>query len=205
VDAATLRALERFRASGRSLVLITGRQISHLLPVCPRIELFDRVVAENGGVLYDPGRRHERLLTSKPSPALVAALESRGVAPLSVGRAVIATYEPHAPLVSAVLCELGLSHGVVLNKGALMILPSGVDKATGLGAALADLGVPPSEVIGVGDAENDLAFMARCGWSVAVANALPSVKAQADFVTNGEAGAGVVELIDRLLETPADR
>jgi HAD superfamily hydrolase (TIGR01484 family) len=205
VDAATVRALERYRASGRILVLITGRQVSHLLPHLPRIALFDRVVAENGGVLYDPGPRHERLLTSPPSPELVAALESRGVSPLSVGRAVIATNEPHARAVSAVLRELGLSHGVVLNKGALMILPSGVDKATGLQAALAELGVSPSHVIGVGDAENDLAFMGRCGWSVAVANALPSVKAQADYVTSGEAGAGVVELINDLLERAADR
>ena len=132
----------------------------------------------------------------------MAALESRGVSPLSVGHAVIATYESHASVVSAVLRELGLSHGVVLNKGALMILPSGVDKATGLEAALAELDVSPSQVIGVGDAENDLAFMGRCGWSVAVANALPSVKTQADFVTSGEAGVGVVELINRLVGTP---
>jgi hydroxymethylpyrimidine pyrophosphatase-like HAD family hydrolase len=55
-------------------------------------------------------------------------------------------------------------------------------------------------VLAAGDAENDLAFFAICGVSAAVANALPDVKAAADIVTEGEAGAGVAWLIDRVLE-----
>ena len=54
-------------------------------------------------------------------------------------------------------------------------------------------------MVGIGDAENDHAFLAMCGWSVAVANALDSVKAAADMVTRGARGDGVRELIDELL------
>jgi hypothetical protein len=80
-----------------------------------------------------------------------------------------------------------------------MVLPSGVNKATGLAAALDSLGLSPHNAVGVGDAENDHAFLALCECAVAVAGALPSLKAQVDVVTAGDAGAGVRELIDELL------
>ncbi len=81
-----------------------------------------------------------------------------------------------------------------------MVLPSGVNKATGLSAALEELNLSPHNVVGVGDAENDHAFLSLCEFSVAVANALPMLKERADFVTDGARGRGVVELIDRVLD-----
>ena len=81
--------------------------------------------------------------------------------------------------------ELGLELEIIFNKGAVMILPSGINKATGLAAALKDLGLSPHNVIGVGDAQNDHAFLRMVGHGVAVANALPEVKDTADYVTQG--------------------
>lgn len=72
-------------------------------------------------------------------------------------------------------------------------------KASGLDAALAELGLKAEEVAGVGDAENDHAFLERCGVAAAVANALPSIKERAHFVTQQTHGAGVTELIDWIL------
>jgi len=95
--------------------------------------------------------------------------------------------------------ELGLEWHVIFNKGSVMALPSGVTKATGLYPALEELGISPLQTVGVGDAENDHAFLRLCGVSVAVANALPAVKAAADIVTEGARGAGVTELIERML------
>ena len=80
-----------------------------------------------------------------------------------------------------------------------MVLPSGVNKATGLAALLKEAGVSADEVVGVGDAENDHAFLECCGMGVAVANALPMLKERADFVTKGARGDGVAELIDIIL------
>jgi hydroxymethylpyrimidine pyrophosphatase-like HAD family hydrolase len=93
---------------------------------------------------------------------------------------------------------------VILNKDAVMVLPTGVDKASGLRLALAELDISPEQVVGIGDAENDQAFLRLCGCAVAVANALPAVKAEADLVTAGARGAGVAELIDRLIATAPD-
>jgi len=80
-----------------------------------------------------------------------------------------------------------------------MVLPSGVNKASGLQVALNELRLSPRNTVGVGDAENDQVFLAICEFSVAVANALPPLKEHADLVTAGPHGAGVEELIEKLL------
>lgn len=201
VDDATLAALERLRASRRKLILVTGRQLPDLLDVFPRIDLFDRVVVENGAVLYRPHDRTEQALAEAPPDELVEALRTRGVSPLDVGRVIVATWEPQETAVLDTIRTLGLELQVIFNKGAVMVLPSGVNKASGLDAALLELGLSPHNVAGVGDAENDHAFLSRCECAVAVANALPPLKERADLVTDGARGAGVTELIDRMLAT----
>ena len=119
--------------------------------------------------------------------------------PISVGRAVIATTEPHNQAVLKAIHKLGLELQLTFNKGSVMVLPSGVNKATGLARALAEIGEIASATIGIGDAENDHAFLAACGCGVAVANALPSLKSRAQVVTRSAHGAGVVDVIDELL------
>lgn len=205
IDAATVAALERVVESGRRLVLVTGRELDDLQRVLPRLDLFERVVAENGALLYTPATREERRLAEPPSEALVQALRARGVSPLSVGRCIVATWEPHDGAVLEAIRELGLELHVIFNKGAVMVLPSGINKASGLDAALASLGLSAHNAIGVGDAENDHAFLARCECAVAVANALPSLKDKADIVTAGDHGAGVTELIEELLADDLSR
>jgi hypothetical protein len=96
---------------------------------------------------------------------------------------------------------MGLELQVIFNKGAVMILPASVNKATGLKAALKEMGLSPHNAVGVGDAENDHAFLRYCEFSAAVANALPSVKDTADLVTTGDHGAGVTELIHAMVDS----
>ena len=201
VDKPTLAALERLRGDARRLILVTGRELSDLQRVMPRLDLFDLVVAENGALLYDPATHEQRALGDAPPAAFVERLRDLGVAPLWVGRVIVATWEPNEGNVLSAIHDLGLNLQITFNKGAVMVLPVGVTKASGLRGALAQLGVSPLNCIGVGDAENDLAFLDVCGLPVAVANALTSVKERAAFVTTGTRGAGVAELIDQLLAT----
>ena len=199
VDADTVAALERARKSGRKLILVTGRELPDLLATFDRIDLFHLAVLENGATVYDPATKETRVLADPPPPKFAETLRARGVTPLSVGHVIVATFEPHDPTVLATIRDLGLELQVIFNKGAVMVLPSGVNKATGLAAALAELGLSPHNAVGVGDAENDHAFLKVCECSAAVANALPAVKDTADVVTRGKRGAGVAELIDELI------
>ena len=198
VDEQTLQALERLRLSGRKLVMVTGRELDDLAGVFPRLELFDRIVAENGALLYCPATREERALGGAPPEEFVAALRGLNI-PLSVGQVIVATWEPHEAAVLEAIRDFGLELQVIFNKGAVMVLPSGVNKATGLRVALDDLGLSPRNCVGVGDAENDHAFLSECECGVAVANALESTRAHADWNTRADHGAGVRELIDALL------
>ncbi len=199
VDAETVRALERFVASGRRLILVTGRELPELLAAFPELPLFHAVVAENGALLYRPSDGQQQLLGLPPSEEFVQLLRERGVDRISVGKTIVATWEPHEVTVLQTIRDMGLELQVIFNKGAVMVLPAGVNKATGLRASLREFGLSPHEVVGVGDAENDHAFLSVCECSVAVANALPSVKERADVVTAADHGAGVTELIDRML------
>jgi HAD superfamily hydrolase (TIGR01484 family) len=198
VDEDTLAVLERLLATGRKLILVTGRELDDLQTVFPQLHLFERVVAENGALLYRPGSREEKTLGPRPPEAFVEALRRRGIGPISVGRVIVATREPHQAAVLDVIRELGLELQVIFNKGAVMVLPAGVNKASGLAAALDELGLSPHNVVGVGDAENDHAFLSLCECGAAVANALPTVKEQADLALRGDHGAGIRELIEQL-------
>lgn len=199
VDDRVVASLEELSRSGRRLLLVTGRQLPDLEHAFPRLDLFDRIVAENGALLYRPATREENPLGQAPPPGFVERLRAHGVDPLAVGRAIVATWQPHETAVLEAIRELGLEWQVIFNKGAVMALPSGVNKATGLKAALDELRLSAHNVVGVGDAENDHAFLSLCECAVAVANALPSLRAQADWVTRADHGAGVVELVERLL------
>lgn len=199
VDDSTLRALIDFKRSGRKLVLVTGRELPDLSRCFSRLDLFDRVVAENGALLYTPASKKEQPLAPEPPESFIERLRAAGVAPLSVGRSIVATWEPHEKIVLEAIRDLGLELQIVFNKGAVMVLPANVNKASGLKAALDDLGLSAHNVVAVGDAENDHAFLQASGFAVAVANALPAIKNEADLVTRGARGAGVSELIESLL------
>jgi len=198
VSGETARALERLRASGRRTLLVTGRIVADLARVFDRLDLFDLVVAENGAVLYDPRRNVERPLAAAPPETFTRLLRQRGV-PFDLGKVILATWEPHQHAVLEAIRELGLGHTVIFNKGAVMVLPEGVNKASGLAAALSELELTAHEAVGVGDAENDHALVTTAECGVAVANAVPALKDAADLVTARAWGDGVQELADRLI------
>ena len=198
VNENTAAALDRLRAAGRKLVLVTGRHLPDLCKIFPRLEMFDRVIVENGGVLYQPDTREEKLLCDPPDPRFIAELKERNI-PFVAGRTVVATWRPYDAAVVAVIRDLGLDLQVIFNKESVMVLPAGVDKSTALQAALDELGISSDNIVSVGDAENDLPFLRMSGCSAAVANALPSVKQAADIVLDKPRGEGVTDLIDRLI------
>jgi hydroxymethylpyrimidine pyrophosphatase-like HAD family hydrolase len=201
VTEATCKAIEALKRSGRRAILVTGRELPDLLSIFPQIGLFDLVVAENGALLYDPATQKEEPLAPPPPPEFVARLEAARVTPLSVGRSIVATWEPNETIVLETIRELGLELQIIFNKGAVMVLPANVNKASGLAAGLERLGLSPHNVVGIGDAENDHAFLSYCGFGVAVDNALSAVKDKVDYVTKGARGEGARELIELLDDT----
>ncbi|MCI0491067.1 MAG: Cof-type HAD-IIB family hydrolase [Blastocatellia bacterium] len=198
VSARAEQALTKAKKAEFMLGLVTGRALDDLLNVCPQIPLFDMVVAENGAVVHLPASGVIKDLAAPPGRRFMEELTRRGV-PFSSGRVIVGTVRPHEHEVLSAIEMLGLDLEIIFNKQDVMVLPSGVNKATGLEAGLEMIDVSASEIIAIGDAENDLAFLRASGFAVAVANALDSVKEEADFVTSLPAGDGVAEFVNEHL------
>ena len=147
--------------------------------------------------------RHKRSRSKCSASRRPLACSKRYVSatfPSLLGRGILASWEPNQTEVLQATHDLGLDLQVIFNKGAVMVLPSGINKASGLKAALDELSLSFHNVVGIGDAENDHAFLAVCECGVAVANALPALKDRADIVTAGDHGAGVIEIANQLLD-----
>jgi hydroxymethylpyrimidine pyrophosphatase-like HAD family hydrolase len=199
VEDAVWAAIRRLKESGRRVLLVTGRELEDLQAICPHLDLFDRVVAENGALLYRPQTRQARLLVDPPPPEFARALRDLGVVPLSAGHVIVSTVKPFETAVLKTINDMGLELQVIFNQEAVMVLPSGVNKATGLIAALREMGLSPHNTVGIGDAENDHALLSACECAAAVGNAIPALRERADLVCQGTEGTSVIDLVDRLL------
>jgi len=84
------------------------------------------------------------------------------------------------------------------NRNDVMVLPSGIDKGSGLLRALKEMGLNGT-IIAVGDGENDASLFRVAQFRVAVKNAVDPLKSMADLVLDREDGLGVVKLLDMIL------
>jgi HAD superfamily hydrolase (TIGR01484 family) len=195
-----IQELENFRSTGHRLILVTGRILVDLMSVFPRIDLFDMVVAENGALIYRPSDGWKGYTSKKIPKHFIDELKRRGVDPLEEGEVIVATREPNENLVLNTIRDLGLELDLIFNKGAVMILPAGINKGSGLNIALKEMRMSRHNVVAIGDAENDHAFLQMCEGAAAVANALTSIKERSDLVMPSGHGTGVLELM-QLMKT----
>ncbi|HQZ32840.1 MAG TPA: HAD family hydrolase [Ilumatobacteraceae bacterium] len=189
-------AIRRAHADGHHIVIVTGRRWESLHTVVPDIvDVCDRVVCEEGGVLVNVRTGTLTLLADPLEPALIDALRAAGVPDLDVGHVVVgAPTEWHATVQSA-RDSVGSHRHLVVNKGSVALAPEGCDKGTGLRAAIADLGAQSLRIIAIGDAANDLPMFAIASIAVGVANADETVLAAGIALTTGAVGLGVAEAL----------
>jgi hydroxymethylpyrimidine pyrophosphatase-like HAD family hydrolase len=188
-----LSAVAERRADGQRVVLVTGRILAELRSVFPGADdHFDAIVGENGAVAARAGR--DRLLAAPVPAELDVALAARGVR-FQRGEVLLACGRADEPAVLAAVRELGLECQLIANRDALMVLPAGVTKGSGLAEALADLGISPHNAAAVGDAENDHSLLSAAELAVAVGNAVASIKADADIVLGQPDGCAVTSFL----------
>jgi hypothetical protein len=194
IGAQALAALLEAREAGLRLVLVTGRTFFELIRVCERLDLFEAVVAENGGVLYFPGAGMIRDQGPPPPSRLLAALDQRGI-PFQVGRVIVGTPRRDEQGVRDALAATGISRDLCYNRAALMLLPAGISKGAGVRQVVRALGLSFHDVLALGDAENDLDLFEACGWAGCPANAVPALRDRADWIFPGEDGPAIARAI----------
>jgi hydroxymethylpyrimidine pyrophosphatase-like HAD family hydrolase len=190
-----VRALERCRAAGHALFLVTGRRFE-TVPLGRLGDLVTGVVWEDGAVLVHTATGEVYLPFGQLDERLVKALEEAEI-PLERGLAIAATSVPHDRVVWRVLGAHGGGAAVEYNKGAVMVLPSGATKGAGLERLLTICGFSAHNLVAFGDAENDVSLLRLAEVGVAVGDAVPAVRETADVVASRPGPAGVLEILDR--------
>jgi hydroxymethylpyrimidine pyrophosphatase-like HAD family hydrolase len=180
-----------------ALFLVTGRlyrqaNIERILPYLTGI------VWENGAVLeHLPSKRVSLPFGTLPK-LMVKDLEQTGIEMLT-GMAIAATWAQHESLVKRISDQHNYLPSLDWNKMALMILPTGANKGSGLTRLLDQCQFSTKPLMAFGDGENDHSLLAMAETAVAVQDAVPSLQKIAHVVAKNPGPSGVVEILQRLL------
>ncbi|MDQ2906898.1 MAG: Cof-type HAD-IIB family hydrolase [Ktedonobacteraceae bacterium] len=121
-----------------------------------------------------------------------------------VGFASEEAVEKMTPQVAALDCSWNTIKRGSYGSAELAIMHAGCSKASGMLELARRLGIPLTQVMALGDNNNDIEMLQAAGWGVAMGQAPDAVKAAADVVTNNNTQDGVARAIERYaLRRPA--
>lgn len=203
---AVVTSIREARSRGLTVVLVTGRRLPELRRALAEDDLFDAIVAENGAVLaFSNGRT--RVLGQPPSRELLGDLCARQIE-CAFGECVIEADAGAAPQILDAIRKLELPLMLAFNRSRVMVLPQGINKATGLREALNTMRLSLHNCIAIGDAENDCVLLEACEIGVAVGWGSPALQKLADHVLPGdgpEALAGYIREVSMHSKLPPHR
>jgi hydroxymethylpyrimidine pyrophosphatase-like HAD family hydrolase len=188
----------RLRDKGVLFSVVSGRKFSFMMDFYRSMNgLVDSFIAENGCIGYARGSR-QVICETVHRDDLLQTLDRKAV-PYDAGDVVISVHRKYLPAVEQVLEGYPAYH-VIKNVDSLMLLPHGASKATGIRWLMDMYCVDTNEMACIGDAENDIDMRALCSVMGAVANALPAVKKESDYVCRDSFGAGLREFLEHIEE-----
>lgn len=166
------------RAMGLELYYYDDRRFMTERPT-RQVEKYCKVMGVEMGILKDPaeyGGEFTKCLASGPRERLAEFREE--VRPIVEGK-----------------LDTFFSSEIYLE-----FVREGVNKGNALADTAEKAGVPLSEVIAIGDSDNDRSMILRAGLGVAVRNAEADVKADADFVTERSCEENAIaEVIEKFI------
>lgn len=188
-----VNSLKDVRKNGIKIFLVSGRRLPFLKSVNERYDFVDVIIAENGAVIYDP-EKDTKILLGEGIKELKDAFIDVDF-PVEIEEAIVATTIEHLEAAKEIIERNELSVDIELNRTDVMIMPEGVNKCSGVTKAAEIHEIPRENLACIGDAENDLGLFAAAGIRVAVANAVQTLKNEADIVCNEPYGDGVEEFV----------
>jgi len=231
---AVRRAIAAVRASGVHVVLATGRSPWHdLHEIAGAVGLSGPQITLQGALVADPsdGRvvRAQRIDADRLDAILAFAAELGVTASVATtdgyrvirgtgaaareglaGTTPVRVFLPSTPADHPALrreAATRLGDRVAITWGdesGIDLLHPATDKGEALTWLAGELGIPMAEVAAVGDAANDRGMLTAAGSSVAMADAIPEVRAAADIVVRGPHEDGLVDAIAWLFPDLAD-
>jgi hypothetical protein len=200
LDPSVREAVAAARASGITVLLVTGRILSELRRVAGDLHFVDGVVAENGAVVHFPTAGHTTRVAQPVDAKFTEELRARGIRH-QAGECLVDAAAADAPGLLDVIRRLELPLVLLFNAGRVMVLGQGVSKATGLHALLDMLRLSAHNMVAIGDAENDHEMLRLAEVGAAVEWGSPALCAAADAVITGTGPPAVADYIQGLVRT----
>ena len=185
-------ALFSLKKSGWTLILATGRDRRYLMRRDDIEGIFDAWVTESGISVYLPESGIYEYFVDESWRMLVKKL--RALPFVEEKENTVAFKSEYLDVIEAEVSKLGIRAVFRDNKGTILLLPEGVNKAFGVREAMKLLKVD-GFIAAIGDSEVDLELLELADFKAVVANADPSLMEKADYVAEREDGDGVVEII----------
>ncbi|HEY3272186.1 MAG TPA: HAD family hydrolase [Methanocella sp.] len=188
----------RLRERGVLFSVVSGRKFPFMMDFYSSMDgLVDSFIAENGCIGYVKGCR-QVICEAGHRDELLQTLDREAI-PYDAGDVVISVHARHQPRLEQVLDGYPAYH-LIRNVDSIMVLPRGASKATGIRWLMDMYCVGIGQMACIGDAENDLDMRGNCSLMGAVANALPAVKRESDYVCRESFGAGLLEFLEHIEE-----
>jgi hydroxymethylpyrimidine pyrophosphatase-like HAD family hydrolase len=178
------------------LGIVSGRDLAFLKNVNKTMDhVFSFLVAENGAVFYYDSE-DELVIKGLEWSERARPLFENADFEIRFSEVIGSSKVENSEKISKILQASGLESKLVLNKDSIMVCPPDVDKGKGVAEAIEHYSsVAGAFVMCFGDGENDVALFGPADLRVAVANAVPELKAIADYVTTRPGGDGVEEYL----------
>lgn len=188
--------------SGWILVLATGRDRKYLMQRSDIKWIFDAWVTEAGLAVYLPIDGTYRRLVSDQ---WITEIKKLTTLPFVKEKENTVAFSDHfLNIIKREMQRIEVGAIFKSNKGLIMLLPEGIDKAYGVMEALKLLNVN-GLIVAIGDSEIDLELFKVADFKATVANAEEALKKEADYIAGQENGDGVVEIIKTLLSQHASQ
>jgi phosphoglycolate phosphatase (TIGR01487 family) len=203
-----LEAVREIRQMPIPVILSSGNVICFVRAASKLLGASDMMIGENGGVVlagYDAKAivladivqcRLARDLLKKEFPNLEPLDETYRKSELAFRRNI------DTAKAKRIVAESYPELEIVDTQFALHLKHRDVNKATGMRKIAEIMGIEARNFAAMGDSENDLPMLKEAGLAIAVGNASPELKAEADYVSKAPYGEGAAEafawLRDRL-------
>ena len=212
LDAVGMEAVRRAEAAGIRVVIATGNVLSFAQAAAVMIGASGPLIAEDGGIVYDPAEEREYILGDRvDADRGLAALEKafKNVVPhrSTLQRRTGITIRKNITVEDAekVIQSQGLPIVAVDSGFAIHLKSPDVNKGNALRKVSSVTKVPLEEIAAIGDGGNDIEMLRTAGLSYAVANAAEAVKRASKRVTHSAHGEGVAEAVDEIISLSGER
>lgn len=205
--------------------IATGRPLDITLPLIDHMSLSGPCIVNNGTVIYDPVAKQvvrEIFLEPESIPAIYDVCRKNSLFVVAHNRKKEAEYtgEPLEENIIGMYIPQIVSEKVDAIVDALAHIPhiaahkltgwdknflsievthSDASKQHGVLEVSRILGLKTEEIIGVGDGYNDFSLLMACGLRIAMGNAVPELKAIADFIAPSIDEDGVAVVIEKFV------